>query len=170
MRAFFLAWQASKILQTLSAKSVCVGIVNRRSRRSWPDRQLYKRGLSFPRKQSGACFCSPLRSSKPGQYCSESRLALNRAVALRFRVYLLGLAAGSVNQRLAAGGRLAYEAADSGLLSPEIVAGISRVKAAKRLGARIGIGCHKTNLGSYWNRPMETALAVPAISQCFPCS
>jgi len=35
----------------------------------------------------------------------------------------LGLAAGTINQRLAAVRRLAYEAADSGLLSPELAAG-----------------------------------------------
>jgi hypothetical protein len=48
-------------------------------------------------------------------YCSEPRLALNRTVVLRFRLYLesLGLAAGTINQRLAAVRRLAYEAADS---------------------------------------------------------
>ena len=53
-------------------------------------------------------------------YCSEPRLALNRTVVLRFRLYLdsLGLAAGTINQRLAAVRRLAYEAADSGLLIP----------------------------------------------------
>ena len=36
-------------------------------------------------------------------YCSEPRLSLNRAVVLRFRLYLepLGLAAGTINQRLA---------------------------------------------------------------------
>jgi integrase len=41
-------------------------------------------------------------------YCSEPRLTLNRAVVLRFRLYLesLGLAAGTVNQRLAAVKRL----------------------------------------------------------------
>ena len=41
-------------------------------------------------------------------YCSEPRLALNLAVVLRFRLYLesLGLAAGTVNQRLAAVRRL----------------------------------------------------------------
>jgi hypothetical protein len=57
-----------------------------------------------------------------------SHLALNRAVVLRFRLYLesLGLAAGTINQRLAAVKRLAYEAADSGLLSPELAAGIRR--------------------------------------------
>jgi len=73
-------------------------------------------------------------------YCSEPRLALNRTVVMRFRLYLesLGLAAGTVNQRLAAVRRLAYEAADSGLLSPELAAGIRRVKGAKQLGARTG--------------------------------
>ena len=34
--------------------------------------------------------------------------------------------------------RLAYEASDTGLLSPELAAGIHRVKGAKRLGVRIG--------------------------------
>ena len=73
-------------------------------------------------------------------YCSEPRLALNRAVVLRFRLYLesLGLAAGTVNQRLAAVRRLAYEAADSGLLSPELAAGVRRVKGVKQLGSRLG--------------------------------
>ena len=73
-------------------------------------------------------------------YCSEPQLALNCTVVLRFRLYLesLGLAAGTVNQRLAAVRRLAYEATDSGLLSPELAAGIRRVKGAKQLGARTG--------------------------------
>lgn len=59
---------------------------------------------------------------------------------LRFRLHLesLGLAAGTVNQRLAAVRRLAYEAAHSGLLSPELAAGIRRVKGVKQLGARSG--------------------------------
>jgi site-specific recombinase XerC len=39
---------------------------------------------------------------------------------------------------LAAVRRLAYEASDTGLLSPELAAGIRRVKGAKRLGVRIG--------------------------------
>ena len=73
-------------------------------------------------------------------YCSEPRLALNRTVVLRFRLYLesLGLAARTVKQRLAAVRRLAYDAADSGLLSPELAAGIRGVKGAKQLGARMG--------------------------------
>lgn len=43
-----------------------------------------------------------------------------------------------MNQRLAAVRRLACEAADSGLLSPELAAGIRRIKGAKQLGARMG--------------------------------
>ncbi len=34
--------------------------------------------------------------------------------------------------------RLAYEAADSGLLSPELAAGIRRVKGVKQLSSRLG--------------------------------
>jgi site-specific recombinase XerC len=73
-------------------------------------------------------------------YCSEPRLALNRIVVLRFRLHResLGLAAGTINQRLAVVRRLAYEAADSGLLSPELAAGIRRVKGVKQLSYRAG--------------------------------
>jgi site-specific recombinase XerD len=73
-------------------------------------------------------------------YCSEPRLAFNRIVVVRYRMYLesRGLAANTINQHLAAVRRLAHEAADSGLLSPELAAGISRVKGVKQLGFRSG--------------------------------
>src|SRR3954454_25213211 len=73
-------------------------------------------------------------------YCSEPRLAFNRTVVLRYRYFLEqnDLAPSTINVRLAAVRRLAYEASDSGLLSPELAAGIRRVKGAKRLGVRIG--------------------------------
>jgi site-specific recombinase XerC len=73
-------------------------------------------------------------------YCSEPRLALNRIVAVRYRMFLegRGLAANTINQQLAAVRRLAYEAADAGLLSPELAAGIARVKGVKQLGHRSG--------------------------------
>ena len=73
-------------------------------------------------------------------YCSEPRLAFNRIVVVRYRMHLegRGLAANTVNQQLAAVRRLAHEAADSGLLSPELAAGISRVKGVKQLGFRSG--------------------------------
>jgi site-specific recombinase XerD len=61
-------------------------------------------------------------------------------VVLRYRFFLeqKNLAASTINVRLAAVRRLAYEASDSGLLSPDLAAGIRRVKGAKRLGVRIG--------------------------------
>src|SRR5467141_3448367 len=73
-------------------------------------------------------------------YCSEPRLAFNRIVVVRYRMYLesRGLAANTVNQQLAAVRRLAHEAADSGLLGPDLAAGISRVKGVKKLGFRSG--------------------------------
>jgi site-specific recombinase XerD len=73
-------------------------------------------------------------------YCSEPRLAFNRIVVVRYRMHLegRGLAANTINQQLAAVRRLAHEAADAGLLSPELAAGISRVKGVKQLGFRSG--------------------------------
>jgi site-specific recombinase XerC len=73
-------------------------------------------------------------------YCSEPRLAFNRTVVLRYRFFLeqKNFAPSTINIRLAAVRRLAYEASDTGLLSPELAAGIRRVKGAKRLGVRIG--------------------------------
>src|SRR5712671_1416686 len=75
-----------------------------------------------------------------GWYCSEPRLAFNRTVVLRYRFFLeqKNLAPSTINVRLAAVRRLAYEASDTGLLSPDLAAGIRRVKGAKRLGLRIG--------------------------------
>src|SRR5438552_16160723 len=72
-------------------------------------------------------------------YCSEPRLAFNRIVVVRYRVYLESrhLAANTINQQLAAVRRLAHEAADAGLLSPDLAAGISRVKGVKQLGFRL---------------------------------
>lgn len=75
-----------------------------------------------------------------GWYCSEPRLAFNRMVVVRYRMHLesRSLAANTINQHLAAIRRLAHEAADSGLLSPDLAAGISRVKGVKQLGQRSG--------------------------------
>jgi integrase len=73
-------------------------------------------------------------------YCSEPRLAFNKTVVLRYRLELESrhLAPATINLRLAAVRRLAYEAADTGLLSPDLAAGIRRVKGAKRIGVRLG--------------------------------
>jgi integrase len=73
-------------------------------------------------------------------YCSEPRLALGRTVVLRYRYELEArrLAPATINLRLAAVRRLAYEASDNGLLSPDLAASIRRVKGAKKLGIRLG--------------------------------
>ena len=73
-------------------------------------------------------------------YCSEPRLSFNKTVVTRYRIHLEDrlLAPGTINVRLAAVRRLAYEAADAGLLSPDLAAGIRRVKGAKKLGMRLG--------------------------------
>jgi hypothetical protein len=72
-------------------------------------------------------------------YCTESRLSFNKAVVTRYRIHLESrqLAPNTINGRLAVR-RLAYEAADSGLLSPDLAAGIRRVKGPKNLGVRLG--------------------------------
>jgi hypothetical protein len=69
-------------------------------------------------------------------YCSEPRLAFSKTVVLRYRLDLEGrrLSPATVNLRLVAVRRLAYEAADTGLLRPDLAAGIRRVKGAKRVG------------------------------------
>ena len=73
-------------------------------------------------------------------YCSAPRLSFNKTVVIRYRLHLEDrhLAAGTINVRLAAVRRLAYEAADSGLLSADLAAGIRRVKDARKLGCRLG--------------------------------
>jgi integrase len=73
-------------------------------------------------------------------YCSEPRLAFNRTVVLRYRIHLerRKYAPATINLRLAAIRRIAYEAIDAGLLSPELAAGIRRVKGVRRIGVRLG--------------------------------
>src|SRR5258708_21448240 len=73
-------------------------------------------------------------------YCSEPRLAFSRTVVTRYRIALEQhpYAPSPINLRLAAIRRLAYEASDCGLLSPDLAAGIRRVKGIRRLGGRAG--------------------------------
>jgi integrase len=73
-------------------------------------------------------------------YCSEPRLAFNKTVVTRYRISLeqQHYASTTINLRLAAVRRLPYEAADCGLLSADLAAGIRRVRGAKRLGIPVG--------------------------------
>jgi len=88
-------------------------------------------------------------------YCSEPRLSFNKTVVTRYRVHLEDrqLAPGTVNVRLAAVRRLAYEAADTGLLSPELAAGIRRVKGSKKLRIRLGKWWTANEARSLWQIP-----------------
>jgi hypothetical protein len=63
-------------------------------------------------------------------HCSEPRLAFNKTVVLRYRLELelRRLSSSTINLRLAAVRRLAYEAADTGRLGPELAVSIRRVK------------------------------------------
>ncbi len=93
-------------------------------------------------------------------YCSEPRLAFNKTVVLRYRIYLeeRGLAPGTINVRLAAVRRLAYEAADAGLLSPELAAGIHRVKGVRKLGSRLGNWLTAGEALALWQSPDSRTL------------
>jgi site-specific recombinase XerD len=73
-------------------------------------------------------------------YCSELRLACNKTVETWYRISLeqRQYAPSTINLRLAAVRRLAYEASDCGLLSPDLAAGIRKEKGARQLGVRIG--------------------------------
>ena len=101
-----------------------------RSRLKSRARKPPKRVLALPdREQAKAAVLNSLTSAS-GQrtydhaitefvawYCSEPRLAFNRTVVLRYRIHLeqRHYAPATINLRLAAVRRMAYEAADAGL-------------------------------------------------------
>src|ERR1700689_2773953 len=93
-------------------------------------------------------------------YCSEPRLSFNKTVVTRYRIHLEErlLAPGTINVRLAAVRRLAYEAADTGLLSPELAAGIRRVKGSKKLGVRLGNWLTAEEARALWQIPNTHSL------------
>ncbi|HTF66931.1 MAG TPA: hypothetical protein VK638_30030 [Edaphobacter sp.] len=106
-------------------------------------------------------------------YCSEPRLAFNITVVLRYRFHLeeRGLAPGTINVRMAAVRRLAYEAADSGLLSPELAAGIHRVKGVRKLGSPLGNWLTAGEASALWQFPDDQTLTGKGIAPSWPsCS
>ena len=88
-------------------------------------------------------------------YCSEPRLSFSKTVVVRYRMHLESwhLAPGTINLRLGAVRRLAYEAADCGLLSADLAAGIRRVKGVKKLGIRLGNWLTPEQAKSLWQAP-----------------
>jgi site-specific recombinase XerD len=70
----------------------------------------------------------------------EPRPGFTKATVSAWRVSLeaRGLGSSSIIIRMSAIRKLAVEAADNGLLAPELAAGISRVKSTKSVGIRVG--------------------------------
>ena len=73
-------------------------------------------------------------------YGQEPRPGFTKATVNAWRMALetRGLGPISINVRITAVRKLAVEAADNGLLAPELAAGITRVKGAKSKGVRAG--------------------------------
>src|SRR5580704_1827676 len=90
-------------------------------------------------------------------YCSEPRLSFSKTVVVRYRMHLESrhLAPGTINLRLGAVRRLAYEASDCGLLSADLAAGIRRVKGVKKLGVRVGNWLTAEQGQALWQAPNE---------------
>jgi site-specific recombinase XerD len=75
-----------------------------------------------------------------GWFQQAPRPGFTKATVSAWRVSLeaRGLGSSSIIIRMSAIRKLAAEAADNGLLAPELAAGISRVKSAKTQGIRVG--------------------------------
>jgi site-specific recombinase XerC len=75
-----------------------------------------------------------------GWFRQAPRPGFTKATVSACRVSLeaRGLGSSSIIIRMSAIRKLAVEAADNGLLAPELAAGISRVKSAKSVGIRVG--------------------------------
>jgi hypothetical protein len=88
-------------------------------------------------------------------YCSEPRLSFSKTAVVRYRMHLESrhLAPGTINLRLGAVRRLAYEAPDCGLLSADLAAGIRRVKGVKKLGVRLGNWLTAEQGQALWQAP-----------------
>jgi hypothetical protein len=91
---------------------------------------------------------------------SLTGIALNRAGVQQDRGLAVSLSSrlpstrpGTINPRLGAVRRLACEAADCGLFSADLAAGIRRVKGVKKLGIRLGNWLTKEQGNALWQAP-----------------
>jgi site-specific recombinase XerD len=84
---------------------------------------------------------------------AETFIQQNRCRPYRMHLESRKLAPGTVNLRLGAVRRLAYEAADCGLLSPDLASGIRRVKGVKKLGVRLGNWLTAEQSETLWQSP-----------------
>src|SRR5579871_1528061 len=88
------------------------------------------------------------------------RPGFTKATVSAWRVSLedRGLGSSSIIIRMSAIRKLAAEAADNGLLAPELAAGISRVKSAKSVGIRVGNWLSVRQAQSLLNAPDATTV------------
>jgi integrase len=94
-------------------------------------------------------------------YHFESRPPVSKAVVNAYQAQLeqAHLSASTINVRLAAVRRLVSEAADNGLIPPDLAAGIAKVKGASRLGVRIGNWLDRRQAERLINAPDIATLA-----------
>jgi site-specific recombinase XerD len=90
----------------------------------------------------------------------EPRPGFTKATLSAWRVSLeaRSLGSSSIIIRMSAIRKLAAEAADNGLLAPELAAGISRVKSAKSVGIRVGNWLSVRQAQSLLNAPDATTV------------
>jgi len=73
-------------------------------------------------------------------FAQEPRAGFTKATVAAWRVHLesRGLGSVSINVRITAVRKLALEAADNGLLAPDLASGIARIKGVRSHGVRVG--------------------------------
>jgi site-specific recombinase XerD len=93
-------------------------------------------------------------------YRIEFRGPVSKAVVHAYKVELerSGLSASTINQRLAAIRKLVSEAADNGLISGELAAGVARVKGTPRHGIRIGNWLDRQQAEQLLNAPDRSTI------------
>ena len=104
-------------------------------------------------------------------YCSEPRLAFNRTVVLRYRIHLeqRQYAPATINLRLAAVRRVAYEATDAGLLSPERPASVAS-RASDASASVSATGLLPNRADDCWSTCNPPRLERRVTMQCWRCS
>ena len=102
----------------------------------------------------GAGISMPLMSSSPGTVLSHGWHSTKQwCCVIGFTWRSAALLPERSTSDIAAVRRLAYEAADSGLLSPELAAGIHRVKGVRKLGSRLGNWLTAGEASALWQSP-----------------
>ena len=105
-------------------------------------------------------------------YGQEPRAGFTKATVAAWRVALeaRGLGPISINVRITAVRKLAMEAADNGLLAPEISAGITRVKGVASKGVRLGNWLSVQQAQSSSTRPTQLRPKVCATGVSWRCA